>query len=115
MSHPPQPKMSRPAPKREFDFPSLDFTGRAVLYMHEIAARLGCSVDLVYDLADDGSLSTINLASKGAQRRELRVPIEAWHRFVLERMDGPMRASFLRSLPQRTREQLRAELAAIAD
>ncbi len=85
-----------------------------VLYMHEIAERLGCSIDQAYDLADDGSLVAINIASAGVTRRELRVPIEAWRNFILARMTGPTRSYFLRTLPPAVLAQLRAELAAMS-
>lgn len=98
----------------DFPFASLDFRGRTVLYMHEIAERLGCSIDQVYDLADDGSLVAVNIASQGASRRELRVPIEAWRDFILVRMTGPARRNFLRQLPPQVRAELLAELTALA-
>lgn len=98
----------------DFPFASLDFPGRTVLYMHEIAERLGCSIDQLYKLADDGVLCAVDIASKGASRRELRVPIEAWRNFILARMTGPMRAHFLRTLPAAVRAELLAELTALA-
>ena len=104
-----------PALQLDFLFASLDFPGRSVLYMHEIAERLGCSIDQAYDLTEDGSLVAINIASAGASRRELRVPIEAWRNFILARMTGPIRAHFLRTLPPAVLAQLREELAALAE
>lgn len=103
-----------PPVQSEFPFISLDFPGRTMLYPHEAAERLGCSIDQVYDLADEGAISAIDIASPGSRRRELRIPIEAWRNFIIARMTGPMRAHFLRTLPPVVLAQLRAELATIA-
>jgi len=99
------------AEQLQFPFASLDFPGRTVLYMQEVAEKLGCSIDQVYDLADDGSLPAVNIASKGAARRELRVPIEGWRKFIIERLTGPMQLEFLRSLPRPTLRELQQELS----
>ncbi len=68
----------------QFEFPSLDFSGRTVLYPHEVAAKLGVSVRHVYDLIDEGRLRAINLsgANNLTDRRCIRVPIEAYRNLV---------------------------------
>ena len=102
-----------PQLQTEFPFSSLDFPGRTTLYPHELAERLGCSIDQVHDLADEGAISAIDIASPGARRRELRVPIEAWRNFIIARMTGPMRRHFLASLPAPVFSQLCSELDAL--
>lgn len=96
----------------QFAFASLDFPGRVTLYPHEIAEKLGMSVDQVHDLVDDGSLVAVNIASSGAARRALRIPVEAYRNFILERITGPLRVEFLCGLPEATRRDLVRELLA---
>lgn len=98
----------------EFPFASLAFPGRTSLYPHEIAERIGCSLDQVYDLADEGALRAIDIASPGAARRELRVPIEAWVEFVLARQTDPtVRAHFFRTISRPALLRLREEIDAL--
>jgi hypothetical protein len=99
-----------------FPFPSLDFPGRTVLYMHEVAERIGCSIDKAYTLVDDGSLAAVNIAGATATRRELRVPIECWRNFIVQRMTAPMpqTSEFLKSLPAAVRDELIRELRALS-
>jgi hypothetical protein len=65
-------------------FPGLDFPGRTTLYAHEVAAKLGCSEKHVFDLIDEGRLDALDLTGSGNRtgRRALRVPREAWLRFL---------------------------------
>jgi len=65
----------------QLEFPGLSFTGRAVLYAHEVAAKLRCDVRHIYDLVDSGKLRAINIGGL-SERRYLRIPIEAWEAFV---------------------------------
>lgn len=100
------------AEQLQFPFASLDFPGRASLYPHEIAGRVGMSVDQVYDLVDDGSLVGIDISSKANKtaRRSLRIPIESYRNFIVERMTGPKRFELLRHLPKATLRELVREL-----
>lgn len=68
----------------QLEFPSLDFPGRTVLYPHECAEKLGCTVQHVLDLIEEGRLPAINIAGGNnlTGRRCLRIPIEAWSGFV---------------------------------
>ena len=102
--------MTSIAEQLEFQFASLDFPGRTTLYPHEVAEKLGISLDQIYDLADEGELGVIDLASKGAGRRLLRIPLECYRDFVLRRFSGPHRDAFLRQLPKATLRELRREL-----
>lgn len=70
---------------QQLDFPSLAFPkDRQMLYAHEIAAKLRCTVDHVYDLIDEGKMRAINIsgANNLTDRRHLRIPVEAWNAFV---------------------------------
>lgn len=69
----------------QLEFPGLSFTGRAVLYAHEVAAKLRCDVRHVYDLVDAGKIRAINIGGCSlSERRYLRIPVEAWDAFVRE-------------------------------
>lgn len=74
--------MSKEAAKIEF--PSLDFPGRTTLYPHECATRIGCHVDHIYDLIEEGALKGINISGGNnlTERRCVRIPIEAWRAFL---------------------------------
>jgi hypothetical protein len=71
----------------QLEFPSLDFPGRTTLYPHECAERIGCAAQHIYDLIEEGQLGAINLsgANNLTDRRCLRVPIESWRKFLVER------------------------------
>ncbi|MBI5770809.1 MAG: hypothetical protein HZA93_23735 [Verrucomicrobia bacterium] len=102
-----------PTEQLQFPFASLDFPGRTLLYPHEIAGdkgRLGMSMDHFHDLVSEGVLVAIDIASPGAVRRELRVPIESYRDFIVARMTGPRRREFLTALPEPTRTTLIVEL-----
>ena len=68
----------------QLEFPSLDFPGRTVLYPHECAAKLGCTVQHILDLIEEGRLPAINIAGGNnlSDRRCLRVPIEGWRKLI---------------------------------
>lgn len=98
--------MPAPDPQLLFPFASLDFPGRSMLYPHEVAEKLGMSADHLHDLMDDGSLVGMDIASPGASRREMRIPIESYRNFIVARMTGPLRIAFLTTLPEATRREL---------
>jgi hypothetical protein len=100
------------AEQLQFPFASLDFPGRTSLYPHEIAERIGMSVDQVHDLCDDGSLVGIDISSKVTKsgRRALRIPIESYRDFIVARVTGPRRSELLQKLPKATLRELRREI-----
>ncbi len=64
-------------------FPSLNFPkDRKVLYVSEVASRLGVTVQHVMDLIDEGKLQAINLG--GHTRKFWRIPVEAYQTFLRE-------------------------------
>lgn len=69
----------------QLEFPSLTFPkDRRVLYPHELAALLRCSVDHIYDLIDEGKIRAVDIsgANNISERRTLRIPVESWGQFV---------------------------------
>ena len=71
----------------QFEFPSLDFPGRTALYPFECALRLGCAVDHIYDLITEGQIGAVDISGRNnlSDRRCLRIPVEAWKKFIRER------------------------------
>ena len=69
-----------------FLFPSLDFPGRTTVTVGEIAEKLGYSSKHICNLIEDGSLIDIDGRRKGRAKRSTRVPIEAYHAFVIKRL-----------------------------
>lgn len=95
-------------------FNSLDFPGRTVLYVWEIAEKLGGTVQHYLNLIDTGELVALDTACRdgGKTRRMLRVPVEAYRNFIVARLTGELRMQFLAQLPVTTRLELIAELKA---
>lgn len=71
----------------QLEFPSLDFPGRTALYPFEIAERIGCHVDHVHDLVEEGQLRGVDISGRNnvSNRRCLRIPIESWREFIKAR------------------------------
>lgn len=72
----------------QLEFPSLAFPkDRKALYAWECAAKLTCDVGHIYDLIDEGVIKAIDISGKGnlSDRRCVRIPIEAWDKFIKER------------------------------
>jgi excisionase family DNA binding protein len=66
-------------------FESLKFEGRTALRPEEVAERLNVSTQHVLDLVEEGRIRAINVAGVNlTDRRYLRIPVEAWERFVKE-------------------------------
>lgn len=99
-----------PAEQLNLAFASLDFPGRSALYPHEIAEKLGMSIDQLYKLVDQGLLVGIDIASRGATKRRIRIPVESYRTWVAEAMSGPARDHLLRNLPAVARRDLCVEL-----
>lgn len=105
---PNQPKM--PESQQLTFFHSLDFPGRTVLYVGEIAQKLGISRQQVVNLMDCGELGYINVATDPTTRPCRRVPVESYRNFIVRRIDSEERLQFLRELPVTTRLELIEEL-----
>lgn len=98
------------AAQLEFPFPTLDFAGRQTITPDEIGAKLGVTTRHVLDLIEEGRISAIDLAGKGASRRFCKIPIESYRDFILASMTGPRRRVLLAGLPKPTLRALAAEL-----
>jgi CYTH domain-containing protein len=96
----------------ELPFPSLDFSGRAVVMLGEIERKLVVSVDHLANQVTDGSLVALDLKSKGKSRRLIRVPIEEYRRYVMARLTGEGRKEFIAGLPAETLREILKEVQA---
>lgn len=93
-------------------FASLDFASRSTVTLSEIAAKLGGTAEHFGHLVDDGTLVAVELSRHVGSRRMIRIPIEEYRRFVLQRLTGQRRADFLAELPPVTRLALAREVLA---
>ena len=78
------PTPSAPHGPQQMDFPSLAFAkGRTVLYLFEVAGKLGITTRHVGDLIEEGKLEAIDISGKNSSdRKHWRVPIEAYNRYI---------------------------------
>ena len=89
----------------QFSFPSLDFPGRSVLKVDEVAEKLGCTARHVLNLIEEGKLRCLN-AGAGSLRAYYRIPIEDYRDYVVSCMTVPIaKERQLRELPQAVRIQ----------
>lgn len=91
-------------------FHSLDFPGRTVLYVNEIAKKLGITRQQVVNLIDVGELGYLNVATDPTTRPCRRIPIESYRNFIIRRLESEERLQFLKDLPVSTRLELIEEL-----
>lgn len=91
-------------------FASLDFPGRNVVTVAEIADKLGVTIQHVLNLIEDGSLIACDLARHVGSRRMVRVPVEEYRTFILKRLTGATRQEFIAGLPRTTLAQIREEI-----
>lgn len=77
----------KPKPRTASAPPAMDFPGRTSLKPHECARSIGCHVDHIYDLVEEGILKGVDIAGGGnrTDRRCLRIPVEAWRQFIAAR------------------------------
>ena len=96
-------------------FASIDFPpGRTSVTLAEVAAKLSCTVQHLLNEIDSGTLAGLDIKSAGVSRRSIRLPIECYRNYVLQKLTGPVdfRMRFLRDLPAATRRDLIQELQA---
>jgi hypothetical protein len=91
---------------------SLDFPGRSIVLVPEIAKRLQVSERHIFHEIDAGELTAIDLKGAGAKRRCARVPIECYREYAIRHLTGPLakRTRLLHTLPAATRRTLIREL-----
>ncbi|MBA4136747.1 MAG: hypothetical protein C0518_05470 [Opitutus sp.] len=85
-------------------FACIDFPDRTTVSVTEIAAKLGYSLQHVLDHIDEGKLVALDSALVQS-RRNLRVTVDEYRRWVLSMLTGPQRRTFLAELtPAQLRE-----------
>lgn len=95
-------------------FASLDFPGRSVVLVREMAERLGVSEKHLFNEIDARALVVLDLRSAGSSRRTARVPIESYRNYVAKHLTGEPEAvaEFIVNLPRAVRRSLILELPA---
>lgn len=93
-------------------FACLDFPDRTSVSVQEIAAKLGVTAQHVLDHIDAGKLVALDTAISGT-RRNPRVAVDEYRRWVLSLLTAPARRTFLAELPHATLRELQQEIAAI--
>lgn len=92
-------------------FACLDFPGRDTVKVWEIAAKLGYSHQHIFEHIDAGRLVALDSALV-LSRRNLRVPVDEYRRWVLSLLTGPARRTFFSELPKPVLREIAAEIAA---
>lgn len=90
-------------------FACLDFPGRETVTVWEIAGKLGVTSQHVLDHVDENRLVALD-TKLVASRRNLRVPVDEYRRWVLSLLTGPARRQFLAELPQPVLRDIAAEI-----
>jgi predicted transcriptional regulator len=93
-------------------FACLDFPDRDSVSAREIAAKLGVTRQHILDHIEAGKLVAIDTSLVGT-RRNPRVAVDEYRRWVLSLLTAPARRSFLTELPHATLRELQQEIAAI--
>lgn len=93
-------------------FASLDFPGRSVVLVREMAERLGVSIRHLLNEIDSGALVALDLKSATSSRRAARIPIECYRDYVVKHLTSPsveIRARFIANLPAAVRSDVVVE------
>lgn len=90
-------------------FACLDFPDRATVTVNDIAAKLGVSWQHVVEHIDAGKLVALDTALV-TSRRNIRVAVDEYRRWVLSLLTAPARRTFLAELPPATLRELRREI-----
>lgn len=104
--------MSTAAHQLALPFACLDFPDRDAVSAREIAAKLGLTRQHILDHIEAGKLVAID-TSLAASRRNPRVAVDEYRRWVLSLLTAPARRTFLSELPKPTLRDLQQEIAAI--
>ncbi|WP_221029924.1 hypothetical protein [Actomonas aquatica] len=89
----------------------LDFPGRRVVTVHEIAEALGFTPRHVAGWIESGDLLSVDGKGNGSSRSRHRVPIDSYRDFIVRRLTDPEhRREFLLQLPKGSLRALRAEI-----
>lgn len=95
----------------EFPFPSLDFPGRTVVTVPELAQKLGVTEQHVINLIECGELPGLNTGRAKLGRSWYRIPLESWHAWVLQRLSANIAANPLHDLSTPVLRRLLCDIA----
>lgn len=87
-------------------FASLEFPGRGLVTIPEISEKLGCTVQHIINLVEDGTLVSCDLARHVGSRRMIRVPVEEYRSLLLNRLSGTRRKEHLTELPEEAAREI---------
>jgi hypothetical protein len=93
-------------------FACLDFPDRTSVSVQEIASKLGVTAQHILDHIEAGKLVALDTALVGT-RRNPRIAVDEYRRWVLSLLTAPARRSFLTELPHATLRELQQEIASI--
>lgn len=93
-------------------FACIDFPDRSSVSVAEIAAKLGVTQQHVLDHIEAGKLVAADTALV-ASRRNPRIPVDEYRRWVLSLLTAPARRTFLAELPIATLRDMQREIAAL--
>ncbi len=93
-------------------FACIDFPDRTSVTAAEIAAKLGVTAQHILDHIEAGKLVAID-TTLATSRRNPRVAVDEYRRWVLSLLTAPARRTFLAELPTPTLRELQQEIAAL--
>ena len=100
------------AAQLQLPFACLDFPGRETVAVWEIAAKLGVSRKHILDHIDAGTIVAVDTKIVST-RSNMRVPVDEYRRWVLVRLTGPARRTFLAELPESVLLEIARESCAL--
>ena len=91
-----------------FPFPALDFPGRSVVTVDEVAQKLKYHRRHIVHLIEDGTLPALDGKREGKSQMSVRIPIEVYRAFVIHRMttDPSVAKKYLERAQEIINEQL---------
>lgn len=93
-------------------FACLDFPARDSVRASEIAAKLGITSQHVLDHIEAGKLVAID-TTLVSSRRNPRIAVDEYRRWVLSLLTAPARRTFLAELPHPTLRELQQEISTL--
>lgn len=70
-------------PPEQLDFGTLLFPGRTMLYVAEVAEKLGVTEQTILNLLETGQLGGINIGAGG--KKFWRIPVHEYEKFLRQR------------------------------
>lgn len=73
---------------QQLDFGAMLFgSGRTVLYVSEVAEKLGLTEQAVRDMIESGELGAVNVAGSTETRKYWRIPVPEYEKFLKQRQN----------------------------